>query len=86
MVGGGRFAGPAEGLGPELDAVALFELGDELVGSEGRIGASGLAEGGGFAASESGEALLPVRRGWPMALELTNAFGFESGRVRREAA
>ena len=53
-----------------MDSVALFELGDELVGAEGGIGASGLAEGGGFPASEGGEALPPVRRRWPMALEL----------------
>ena len=81
LAGGGRFAGPAEWLGPELDAGALFELGDELVGSEGRIGASGLAEGGGFAASEGGEALPPVSRRWPMALELS---GIEPGGRRRE--
>ena len=62
-----------------MDAVALFKLGDELVGSEGSIGASGLAEGGGFAASEGGKALLPVRRGRPVAVELRH-------RARREAA
>ena len=64
-----------------MDAVALFKLGDELVGSESRIGASGLAEGSGFAASEGGEALPPVRRRWPMALELS---GIEPGGRRRE--
>ncbi len=46
--------------------LALFELGDELVGAEGGIGAGGLAEGGGFATSEGGEAFLPVRRGRPV--------------------
>ena len=56
-----------------MDSLALFELGDELVGAEGGIGAGGLAEGGGFAASEGGEALLPVRRGRPVPLELTSA-------------
>ena len=69
MAGGRWFAGPAEWLGAELDSIALFELGDELVGAEGGIGAGGLAEGGGFAASEGGEALLPVRRGRPVPLE-----------------
>ena len=58
-----------------MDAVALFELVDEFVGAEGGIGASGLAEGGGFAASAGGEALLPVRRGRPVPLELTSAVG-----------
>ena len=48
--------GPAERLRAELDSVALFELGDELVGGEGGIGAGGLAEGGGFAASAPGSA------------------------------
>ena len=43
--------------------------------AEGGIGAGGLAEGGGFAASEGGEALLPVRRGRPVPLELTSAVG-----------
>ena len=76
----------SEWLGPELDSVAPFELGDELVGAESSIGARGLAEGGGFAASEGGEALLPVRQGRPVPLKLTTCRGFESGRASPEAA
>ena len=45
--------------------------------AEGGIGAGGLAEGGGFAASEGGKALLPVRRGRPVPLELTSAVRIE---------
>ena len=67
---GRRFAWPSEGFGSELDGVALFELGDELVGAEGGVGAGGLAEGGGLKAGEGGEAFLPVRWGGPAALEL----------------
>ena len=86
MAGGLWFAWPAEWLGAELDSIALFELGDELVRAEGGIGAGGLAEGGGFAASEG--ALLPVRRGRPVPLELTSAVKIEwvqPSRTRREA-
>ena len=50
----------AEGLSAEPDLVGALEVFDEGVGTEGGVLASGTAEVGGFAASQGGEALLPM--------------------------